>query len=105
MPVKATTAAMAAAGVEMGLSAAWYGPQGALISNDEVAEFVAQSDGDSARRGENWLSPRFACRVVPSMKLLSAEARKAAAAAISSGRPLRPIGTPAGSGAACSMSL
>lgn len=33
------------------------------------------------------------------MKLLSAEARKATAAAISSGRPLRPIGTPAASSA------
>lgn len=27
------------------LSAAWYGPQGPLISNDEVAEFVAQANG------------------------------------------------------------
>lgn len=45
LPVKATVAAMAAADVEIGLSAAWYGPQGPLISNDEVAEFVAQADG------------------------------------------------------------
>jgi predicted TIM-barrel fold metal-dependent hydrolase len=45
LPVKATVAAMAAADVEIGLSAAWYGPQGALIGNDEVADFVAQSDG------------------------------------------------------------
>ncbi|MFE0332509.1 amidohydrolase, partial [Streptomyces sp. NPDC058960] len=45
LPVKATVAAMAAADVEIGLSAAWYGPQGPLISNDELAEFVAQSDG------------------------------------------------------------
>jgi uncharacterized protein len=45
LPVKATVAAMASADVEIGLSAAWYGPQGALISNDEVAEFVAQSEG------------------------------------------------------------
>ncbi|WP_405885350.1 amidohydrolase family protein [Streptomyces sp. NBC_01136] len=45
LPVKATVAAMAAGGVEVGLSAAWYGPHGPLISNDEVAEFVAQSDG------------------------------------------------------------
>jgi len=45
LPVKATVAALAAADVEIGLSSAWYGPQGPLISNDEVAEFVAQSDG------------------------------------------------------------
>lgn len=44
LPVKTTVAALAAADVEIGLSAAWYGPQGALISNDEVAGFVAQSD-------------------------------------------------------------
>ncbi|MFJ9376149.1 hypothetical protein [Streptomyces sp. NPDC101455] len=29
LPVKATMAAMATADVEVGLSAAWYGPQGA----------------------------------------------------------------------------
>ncbi|MBA4863949.1 amidohydrolase [Streptomyces sp. PSKA54] len=45
LPIKATLATMAAADVEIGLSAAWYGPQGPLITNDEVAEFVAQSDG------------------------------------------------------------
>jgi hypothetical protein len=45
LPVKATVAALAAADVEIGLSAAWYGPQGPLISNDEVAEFVERSDG------------------------------------------------------------
>lgn len=45
LPVKTTVAAMAAADVEIGLSAAWYGPGGPLISNDEVAEFVAQSEG------------------------------------------------------------
>jgi hypothetical protein len=33
---------MDAAGVERGLIAAWYGPEGVLISNDEVAGFVAQ---------------------------------------------------------------
>jgi uncharacterized protein len=36
-----TVAAMDAAGVERGLLSAWYGPQGALISNDEVAAQVA----------------------------------------------------------------
>ncbi|MFD3932510.1 amidohydrolase family protein [Streptomyces sp. NPDC058614] len=45
LPVKATVAALAAADVETGLCAAWYGPQGPLISNDEVADFVAQSKG------------------------------------------------------------
>lgn len=45
LPVEATVAAMAAADVEIGLSSAWYGPQGALISNDEVAEFAARSQG------------------------------------------------------------
>jgi uncharacterized protein len=34
-------AAMDAAGVELALLSAWHGPRGALISNDEVAGFVA----------------------------------------------------------------
>jgi uncharacterized protein len=42
LPLELTIAAMDAAGVERGLIAAWYGPEGALISNDEVAAFVAQ---------------------------------------------------------------
>jgi predicted TIM-barrel fold metal-dependent hydrolase len=45
LPVEVTVAALAAADVGTGLSAAWYGPQGALITNDEVAGFVARSDG------------------------------------------------------------
>lgn len=45
LPVEVTVGALKAAEVEIGLSAAWYGPQGALISNDEVAEFAAQSGG------------------------------------------------------------
>ncbi|MER5384836.1 amidohydrolase family protein [Streptomyces sp. NPDC002688] len=45
MPVGVTVAAMAAADVDTGLSSAWYGPQGTLISNDEVAGFVARSEG------------------------------------------------------------
>jgi predicted TIM-barrel fold metal-dependent hydrolase len=44
-PVSATVAALADADVEIGLTCAWYGPNEVLISNDEVAEFVAQSDG------------------------------------------------------------
>ena len=42
LPLDVTIAAMDAAGVERGLLTAWYGPEGALISNDEVAGFVAQ---------------------------------------------------------------
>ncbi|MDF2707295.1 MAG: amidohydrolase [Nonomuraea muscovyensis] len=42
-PVSATLAAMDAAGVDLALISAWYGPQGALISNDEVAAFVAEA--------------------------------------------------------------
>lgn len=40
-PVELTIAAMDAGGVETGLLSAWYGPQGALISNDEVAQCVS----------------------------------------------------------------
>ncbi|HEX3791958.1 MAG TPA: amidohydrolase family protein [Pseudonocardiaceae bacterium] len=36
-----TIAAMDEGGVTLGLTAAWYGPQGELISNTEVAGFVA----------------------------------------------------------------
>ncbi|MFF3413863.1 amidohydrolase family protein [Streptomyces sp. NPDC002698] len=45
LPVEVTLTALAAAGVDTGLASAWYGPQGALITNDEVAGFVARSDG------------------------------------------------------------
>jgi len=41
-PLDLTIAAMDAARVAVGLTAAWYGPEGALISNEEVAEFVAE---------------------------------------------------------------
>ncbi|WP_194836139.1 amidohydrolase family protein [Nocardia sp. XZ_19_369] len=44
-PVSATIAAMDAGGVDVALISAWYGPEGVLISNDEVASFVAESDG------------------------------------------------------------
>src|ERR1700722_11030178 len=37
IPLEATIAAMDAGGVEIALSSAWYGPQGDLVSNDEVA--------------------------------------------------------------------
>jgi len=42
LPLELTIAAMDAAGVERGLIAAWYGPDGPMITNDEVAGFVAQ---------------------------------------------------------------
>lgn len=37
LPIELTLAAMHEAGVTAGLTAAWYGPEGLLISNDEVA--------------------------------------------------------------------
>jgi predicted TIM-barrel fold metal-dependent hydrolase len=42
LPLPFTIAAMDEAGVELGLICAWYGPEGDLISNDEVASFVAE---------------------------------------------------------------
>ena len=40
-PLDATIGAMDAGGVQFGLISAWHGPEGVLISNDEVAGFVA----------------------------------------------------------------
>jgi predicted TIM-barrel fold metal-dependent hydrolase len=45
VPVEATVAAMDAAGVRIGMLAAWWGPQGPLIGNDEVAEIVRRYPG------------------------------------------------------------
>ncbi|NUP18135.1 MAG: amidohydrolase [Streptomyces sp.] len=45
LPVEVTVSALEAADVEIGLAAAWYGPQGALIDNNEVAGFVERSGG------------------------------------------------------------
>ena len=45
VPLSLTIAAMEQAGVEVGLVTAWWGPQGALIDNDEVASFVCQHPG------------------------------------------------------------
>lgn len=45
VPVDLTLAAMDAAGVDKGLISAWYGPDGPLITNEEVAKFAAQSQG------------------------------------------------------------
>jgi predicted TIM-barrel fold metal-dependent hydrolase len=42
LPLEATIAAMDAGGVGLGLTSAWYGPEGSLIDNDEVAGFVAR---------------------------------------------------------------
>lgn len=42
IPLAATIAAMDQADVAIGLVAAWWGPQGPLIDNDEVAAFVRQ---------------------------------------------------------------
>jgi len=41
IPVDVTIAAMDAGGVDFGLISAWHAPEGPLISNDEVARFVA----------------------------------------------------------------
>jgi predicted TIM-barrel fold metal-dependent hydrolase len=41
VPVEATIRQLDEAGVDHGLICAWYGPAGPLISNDEVAGFVA----------------------------------------------------------------
>lgn len=42
VPVEMTIGALDAAGVRQALITAWYGPRGAMISNDDVAEAVAQ---------------------------------------------------------------
>jgi uncharacterized protein len=41
LPIEMTVAAMDAAGVHQALLSAWHGPEGALISNDEVAAWTA----------------------------------------------------------------
>ena len=43
MPLQETLAAMDEGGVSLSLISAWVGPKGAMISNDEVAGFVAQA--------------------------------------------------------------
>ena len=42
LPLEVTIATMDEGNVDLGLMAAWYGPEGSLISNDDVAEFVAR---------------------------------------------------------------
>jgi predicted TIM-barrel fold metal-dependent hydrolase len=41
LPVSATIAALDAAGVRRAVITAWWGPDGPMVSNDEVADFVA----------------------------------------------------------------
>jgi len=45
IPLSMTIDAMDQAGVEVGLVAAWWGPHGALIDNDELASFISQHPG------------------------------------------------------------
>ena len=40
LPLESTVAAMDGGGVDIGLVTAWYGPQGDLVSNDEVLSIV-----------------------------------------------------------------
>jgi uncharacterized protein len=42
IPIDATLSAMDAAGISFGLLSAWHGPQGPLISNEEVAGWVGE---------------------------------------------------------------
>ena len=45
LPVSMTLSAMDAGGVSRALISAWYAPKNVMISNDEVASFVEQSQG------------------------------------------------------------
>jgi predicted TIM-barrel fold metal-dependent hydrolase len=45
IPLSLTLEAMDQGGVGVGLTTAWWGPQGELISNDEVAGFVGECPG------------------------------------------------------------
>jgi uncharacterized protein len=42
LPLRTTVAAMDRAGVEFGLLTAWHAPEGVLIGNDEVADWVTE---------------------------------------------------------------
>jgi uncharacterized protein len=44
-PLSATLASMDEGGVALGVICAWHGPSGSLISNDEVAGWIAASSG------------------------------------------------------------
>ncbi len=45
VPLSATLAAMDQGGVDIGLAAAWWGPRGPLIENDEVAAMIREHRG------------------------------------------------------------
>src|SRR5215471_9793863 len=45
VPVEATVAAMDAAGVQVGMLSAWWGPRGPLIANDEAAAICRRYPG------------------------------------------------------------
>jgi hypothetical protein len=65
LPVSATIEAMDQGGVALSLLSAWVGPKGDLISNDEVAAFVAQAPGRLAGIGSVDISrPRAAVREI-----------------------------------------
>lgn len=64
-PVSTTLASMDAAGVTRSLICAWIGPQGPLISNDEVAGFVREAPDRLVGVGSVDLSkPRAAVREI-----------------------------------------
>lgn len=48
IPLDFTLSGMESAGTTLGLAAAWHGPMGPLISNEEVAAWVAESKGHLA---------------------------------------------------------
>ena len=56
-PVESTLQAMDAADVDIALLSAWHGPEGSLISNEEVADQI-----DQARRALSWTGD---CRSLP----------------------------------------
>ena len=45
MPVADTLAAMDSGGVDVALTSAWYAPGKTMISNDDVQQFVSESQG------------------------------------------------------------
>ncbi len=64
-PLEVTLGAMDEGGVDRALISAWHGPQGELISNDEVAAFVAAGGGRLVGVGSVNLSrPREAVREI-----------------------------------------
>src|SRR5215217_4644096 len=63
IPIQMTLAAMDAAGISFGLLSAWHGPQGPLITNDEVAGWVGEhSDRFAGIAAVNLAKPMEAVR-------------------------------------------